>query len=101
MPQNYDERIEEITTDAHGRYEQLSAFAEAFSNEVPVPCDATVLGEPVRVLAFDFDGNARRGLTAKYRRADGSKHEAAAADVLPPARSAAARYITAYESGWA
>jgi hypothetical protein len=47
------------------------------------------------VTKFDYDGNARRGLTATIRRPDGSKHVVAAADVhLQDAPSH--RYIAAY-----
>ncbi len=28
-----------------------------------MPCDATVIDEPVQVLKFDYDGNEPRGLT--------------------------------------
>lgn len=58
-----DDLIDQITTDANGEAEQLWAFRQAFEDEVAVPCDASVIGEPVQVLRFDFDGNERRGLT--------------------------------------
>jgi hypothetical protein len=59
-----DELIDQITTDANGDTEQLWAFRQAFEDGIEVPCDATVIGERVQVLRFDFDGNERRGLTA-------------------------------------
>ena len=68
-----DELVEEITVDANGEDEQLWAFRQAFEDNVSVPCEATVIGEPVKVMKFDYDGNNRRGLTAMCRRADGTQ----------------------------
>jgi hypothetical protein len=56
-----DELVEEITVDANGEDEQLWAFRQAFEDNVSVPCEATVIGEPVKVMKFDYDGNNRRG----------------------------------------
>jgi len=74
------ELIDEITTDANGEAEQLWAFRQAFEDNVAVPCEASVVGQPVQVLRFDYDGNERRGLTAVCRRADGTKHVVAASE---------------------
>jgi hypothetical protein len=57
-----DDLIEEIIVDAYGE------------DEVPLPADGFVIGEPVSVGKIDYDGNERRGLTAKCRRDDGSEH---------------------------
>lgn len=91
-----DELIDEITTDANGEDEQLWAFRQSFEDDVAVPCDANVIGEPVRVLKFDYDGNERRGLTAACRRADGTKHVVAASDVVIPLSAQGGRYLAAY-----
>jgi hypothetical protein len=91
-----DELIDEITTDAYGEDEQLWAFRQAFEDSVTLPAEATVVGEHVLVIAFDYDGNERRGLTAKVRRADGREHVVAAEDVTMPARSEGARHLAAY-----
>lgn len=91
-----DQLIDEITVDAYGEDEQLWAFLQVISDEVAVPCDGFVIGEPVSVVAFDYDGNERRGLTARCRRADGSEHVVAASEVVFPQKSAGARYIAAY-----
>jgi hypothetical protein len=91
-----DELIDEITTDAYGEHEQLWAFRQAFEDSVMLPAEGEVVGEPVLVIAFDFDGNERRGLTARVRRADGREHVVAAADVTMPARSEGARHLAAY-----
>jgi hypothetical protein len=90
-----DELVEEIPVDANGEDEQLWAFRQAFEDNVSVPCEATVIGEPVKVMKFDYDGNNRRGLTAMCRRADGTNYVVAASDLVIPV-SASGRYLAAY-----
>ncbi|MBN2241938.1 MAG: cytoplasmic protein [Acidobacteria bacterium] len=91
-----DRLIEEITVDADGDDERLRAFRQAFEDEVALPADGFVIGEPVSIIAVDYGGNERRGLTAKCRREDGSEYVIAAADVVLPQSSAGARCIAAY-----
>jgi hypothetical protein len=88
--------IEEITMDAYGDDEQLWAFRRAFEDNITLPAEGTVVGEPVLVMAFDYDGNGRRGLTAKCRLTNGREHVIAAADVTMPAASEGVRYLAAY-----
>jgi hypothetical protein len=95
-PGDLDRLIEEITVDAYGDGEKLWAFRQAFENNVAVPCDGFVIGEPVSILEFDYDGNERRGLTARCRREDGSEHVLAASDVVLSGRSRGVRYVAAY-----
>jgi hypothetical protein len=87
--------LDEILTDASGDAEQSWALLQALSDNVAVPCLGTVVGEPVQVIRFDYDGNVRRGLTARIRRADGSEHVIGAADVVLD-DGAGQRYIAAY-----
>ena len=91
-----DKLIEEITVDAYGDDEQLWAFRQAFEDNVQLPADGFVIGEPVSVFEVDYDGNERRGLTAKCRREDGSEHVVAVSEVVFPKASAGARHIAAY-----
>jgi len=91
-----DRLIEEITVDANGDDGKLWAFRQAFKNDVAVPCDGFVIGEPVSILEFDYDGNERRGLTARCRREDGSEHVLAASDVVLLGRLRGVRYVAAY-----
>ena len=91
-----DKMIEEIVVDAYGDDEQLSAFYQAFEDDVELPADGFVIGEPVLVIAVDYDGNARRGLTARCRREDGSEYVVAVPEVVFPQASAGARHIAAY-----
>ena len=95
-PDGTDGLVDEILTDAFGDDEQLWAFRQAFEDDVPVKADAFVVGEPVEMLEIDYDGNTRRGLTARCRREDDSEHVVAASDVSFPEGSVGARYVAAY-----
>ncbi len=88
--------IDQIIVDAETTGEQLWAFRQAFEDEVPRHCPATVVGQPVTVLKFDFTGNELRGLTAICRLEDGSRHTVSAADVVFPAGETGTLYIAAY-----
>lgn len=91
-----DEMIEEIIVDAYGDHEQLWAFRQVFEDSIELPADGFVIGEPVSVLEIDYDGNERRGLTARCRREDGSEYVVAVSEVVFSQDSAGARYIAAY-----
>jgi hypothetical protein len=91
-----EDLIEQITVDAYGDAEQLWAFRQAFEDDFSVPCAATIAGTPGTVVKFDFDGNERRGLTAKCRLQDGSQQTISAADVQLPAGDPGERYLAAY-----
>jgi len=91
-----NEMIEEITVDAYGDDEQLWAFRQAFEDNVELPADGFVIGEPVSVIEVNYDGNERRGLTARCCREDGSEYVVAVSEVVFPKASAGARHIAAY-----
>ena len=91
-----DEMIAAITVDAYGDDEQLWAFRQAFEDDVALPADGFVIGEPVSVIAVDYDGNERRGLTARCRRENGSEYLIAVSDVVLLQTSVGANYIAAY-----
>jgi hypothetical protein len=93
-----DGLIDEIITDAYGDDEQLWAFRQAFEDNVAMPAEAFVVGEPITVMTIDYDGNERRGLTARCRRAGGSEQVIAACDLMFPEGSVAARYMAAYRT---
>ena len=95
-PAALDDLIDEITVDAYGEEEQLWAFRQAFEDNVAVPCNGFLIGEPVSVIEFDYDGNERRGLTAKCLRANGRGYEIAASEVVLPSGTQGAHYIAAY-----
>ncbi|MBD3160531.1 MAG: cytoplasmic protein, partial [Candidatus Latescibacteria bacterium] len=95
-PEGTDDLLDEILTDAYGDDEQLWALRQAFEDDVPLPADAYVVGEPVEVVEIDYDGNARAGLAATCRRPDGGEHVVAAWNVAFPEGSEGARYVAAY-----
>ena len=91
-----DALIDEIIVDAYGDDEQLWAFRQGLEDELGLPKEAFVIGEAVTVLTIDYDGNERRGLTARCRREDGTEYQVAACDLFFPRGTMAARYIAAY-----
>jgi hypothetical protein len=91
-----DKLINEITVDAYGDNEQFWAFRQVFEDDFNLPADGFVIGEPVSVVDIEYDGNERRGLTAKCRREDGSEHSVAASDVVFPKGSSASLLLAAY-----
>ena len=93
-----DGLIDEIIVDAYGDDEQLWAFRQAFEDNVAMPAEAFVVGEPVTVMTIGYDGNERRGLTARCRREESSEQVIAACDLIFPEGSAAARYMAAYRT---
>lgn len=90
-----DVLLQEILEDAHGDDEQLGALSLAFE-DVGLPADAFVLGEPVSVTGVDYDGNVRRGLTATCRREDGGIHVVTLADLRFAEVRDASRCLAAY-----
>jgi hypothetical protein len=80
-PVDVDSVLDEILADAHGDDAQLCALHRAISDALELPTDVHVVGEPVSLVAVDYDGNPRRGLVARCRREDGSEHRIGFADV--------------------
>lgn len=91
-----DSLLEEIVTDAGGDDEQLWALHRAISDAIELPVDVRVVGEPMSLIAVDYEGNARRGLVATCRRDDSSEHRVAFADVQLSAVSPGYPYLAAY-----
>jgi len=91
-----DRLVDEITAGARGDDEKLRAFRRVLEEHVAVPADAFVVGEPVSLIRFSYDGNTRRGLTATCRRPDGGEHVTSAGDVGLAPHAAGARYLAAY-----
>ena len=95
-PDGTEALLDAILVDAYGDDEQLWALHQAFEDDVPVPADAFVIGEPVEVLEIDYDGNTRRGLTARCRRPDGGEYVVAVAEISFPEGSIGHRHVAAY-----
>ena len=69
-----DALLDEMLVDAYGDDEQLTALAEGIGDALEFPLDVHVVGEPLSLVAVDFDGNARRGIVARCRREDGTEY---------------------------
>ncbi len=91
-----DEIIGELTAEAHDDDERIRNFQQALQTHLWLPCDGFVIGEPVTVIKFNYDGNQRRALTATCRRSDGREYELTATEVLVPADIAGSQYVVAY-----
>lgn len=57
-----------------------------------------MIDEPVTVVKIAYDGNTRRGLTARCRTGRGNEHVVALADVRFPEGSEAARLVAMYRA---
>ena len=91
-----DRDIQQIAGSAQTDDEALRAWQRVFNERVALPCDGFVIGEPVSVVEFCYDGNPRRGLTARCRRADETAHVVGACDLVLPPRTAGERLLSAY-----
>ena len=67
--QELDARLDEVLVDAYGDAEQLGSFACVLDELVDGGVPASVLGEPVEVVAVSDEG-LMLGLRAKCRRRD-------------------------------
>lgn len=96
-PDDIDALIEEVIVDAYGDDEQLWSFRQWFEDRATLPFGATIVGADVQVVEVDYDGDERRGLTARVMR-DGVEHRVTLLDIA--ARSSipadTARLLTAY-----
>ena len=77
---------------------QLWALHRAIEAAIALPLDIHVIGQPLVLIAVEYDGNARRGLIARCRCEDGTEHRIGLADVELPARTPGARHLAAYRA---
>jgi hypothetical protein len=94
-PASLDEIIGELTA-AGTDDERIRRFLQAMQKHIALPCNGSVIGEPVTVTGFLHDGNLRRAVTARCRRLDGREYEVAVADVLVPEAVRGSQYLAAY-----
>lgn len=80
-PRAIDVLIEEILTDAYSEDDQFWAFRQTLEDTLALPFDGFAIGEPVQIEEIEYDGNPRRGLTARCRKQDGSLHGVALHDI--------------------
>ena len=79
--QSLRELVDSITVDAYGAEEQLTAFYTVLEEEVSLPCAAKILDVDVEVLAFDLEGDERRGVVARCRQPGGTTGVVSLVDV--------------------
>jgi hypothetical protein len=91
-----DKIIEEITTDAYGDDECYVAFLTVLEDELGNGCEAKVMGEDVMVVGWEYDGNERRGVTAKVKKQGGKSFEVAAWEVEVAAGTPGEKSLAAY-----
>jgi hypothetical protein len=97
-PRDGDRLLAEILVDAGDDGEQLRALHRAIEGSLELPVDIHVVGEPLVLVAVEYEGNARRGLVARCRREDGSEHRIGYADVEMRAGTPGARHLAAYRA---
>jgi hypothetical protein len=56
-----DAIIDELTAEAHSDDERIWNFQQAFQKHVSLPCDGFVIGEPVKLVSFNYRQPAARG----------------------------------------
>jgi hypothetical protein len=95
-PARLGEIIDKLTAEAGSEDERIWNFHRALQKHVALPCDGFVIGEPVKLVSFNYNGNLRRGLTATCRRSDGREYEVVASEVLVPTHTGGSRYLAAY-----
>lgn len=86
-----------IVASARTEDQQLRALESAARQEVPLPADAFVVGEPVTAAAITYSGHPRAGLTLSCVR--GGRHfNVGLADVVFPEGSEGARFVSNYRA---
>lgn len=91
-----DALLEELLVDAYGDHEQLTALVEGIGDALDFPLDVQVVGEPLSLLAVDYEGNERRGIVARCRREDGTEYGVSLADVEVPPQAPGHMHVAAY-----
>ncbi len=98
LSKKVDALLTDILADAHSENEQLLALRDRIAGGLDLPMDIHVVDEPLSLVALDYDGNARRGLTALCRREDGNEHQISFADVQLAPGNAAYLLLAAYRT---
>jgi hypothetical protein len=84
-----------VIAGAKTEHQQLRALEAAATQEIALPADAFVIGEPVEVVSIDYSGHPRAGL-ATYCRTGGGVHRVALADIAFLPGSDGARFVSMY-----
>jgi hypothetical protein len=86
--------LEVITVDCYNASEQVTAFYEVFTQEVPLPITVTVVGASVRVVGIDIAEHGEE-LTARCQRGTVGQ-DLRLADLVFPSDTPAAWIHAAY-----
>lgn len=89
--------LEALLAGAVTDHEQLGVLLQAVRSELALPADALVIGEPVQVVAIDYEDHPRRGLSATCRRGD-ERHSVGLAEVRFVPGTAGARVSALYRA---
>lgn len=84
MPDEIDALLRQVLIDAEDDDEALNAFTYAFEDPAGLPFTALLVGVEVQVVAVDYQGWERQGLSAICRR-DSQLHRVGLLDVTPVA----------------
>jgi len=96
--QDAERLLVQIVGEARDDDAQLRALQRAIDAAIVLPLDIHVVGQPLVLVAVEYDGHARRGLVARCRREDGTEHRVGFADVEMSARTVGARHVAAYRA---
>ena len=95
-PASLREIIDKLTAETRSDDERIWNFQQALRKHVSLPCDGFVVGEPVKLVRFNYYASQRRGVTATCRRSDGREYEVAISEVLVPRHTGGLPYLAAY-----
>jgi hypothetical protein len=56
-PGSLNDVINELAAEAGSDDERIWNFQQARQENIWLPCEGVVIGEPITVIAFDYDGN--------------------------------------------
>ncbi len=91
-----DKIIERIAKKASNDNDMLQNFQKLLTDNVQLPADGFIIGEPVSVTQIEYSGNVRQGLTARCCRGDGLEYTIALADIEFPKIIKGDQYIAAF-----
>jgi|CXWL01.1.fsa_nt_gi hypothetical protein len=86
-----------IVAGATTEHQQLRSLEAAARNEVALPAEASVVGEPVTATAITYSGHPRAGLTLWGVRGD-RRFSVGLADIAFPPGSDGARFVSLYRA---
>ncbi|MEN0064325.1 MAG: tetratricopeptide repeat protein [Myxococcota bacterium] len=96
LGQDLAELVSSIIVDAYDDHEQISAFHIAFMDEVELPANVFVIGEPVSLVSVELQGANQPTLNGRCRRPDGREYDVELTAVVFPDSSTGRKVVDAY-----